>query len=54
MNLECRFGSCLTVIQPGELFAVAEENLDVAVSTHKTIDLVVRTQVKKLQRNMQR
>ena len=27
--------------------------LDVAVATHKTIDLVVQTQVKKLQRNMQ-
>jgi hypothetical protein len=28
-----------------------EETLDVAVATHKTIDLVVQTQVKKLQRN---
>ena len=27
--------------------------LDVAVATHKTIDLVVQTQVRKLQRNMQ-
>ncbi len=35
-------------------FAVAEGFLDVAVATHKTIDLVVRTQVKKLQRNMQK
>jgi hypothetical protein len=35
-------------------FAVTEGFLDVAVATHKTIDLVVRTQVKKLQRNMQK
>jgi Holliday junction resolvase-like predicted endonuclease len=31
----------------------AVEEVDVAVATHKTIDLVVQTQVKKLQRNMQ-
>src|SRR2546427_774098 len=28
MKIECRFGSGLTVIQPGEPFAVAEEKLD--------------------------
>jgi hypothetical protein len=31
-------------------FAVFNEILDVAVATHKTIDLVVQTRVKKLQR----
>lgn len=33
------------------VFAVVNEILDVAVATHKTIDLVVQTRVKKLQRN---
>ena len=28
MKIQRGFGSCLTVIQPGELFAVAEEKLD--------------------------
>ena len=36
-----------------DTFEPAEEEFDVAVATHKTIDLVVQTQVKKLQRNMQ-
>ena len=35
-----------------DTFNPPEEEFDVAVATHKTIDLVVHTQVKKLQRNM--
>jgi hypothetical protein len=37
-----------------DTFQPAEEKFDVAVATHKKIDLVIQTQVKKLQRNMQR
>ncbi len=33
-------------------FRATGVDLDVAVATHKTIDLVVQTQVKKVQRNM--
>ena len=36
-----------------EGFESLKGQFDVAVATHKTIDLVVQTQVKKLQRNMQ-
>jgi hypothetical protein len=37
-----------------ELAQLPQGGLDVAVATHKTIDLVVQRRVKKLQRNMQR
>jgi hypothetical protein len=36
-----------------DTFKPAKEEFDVAVATHKTIDLVVPTQVKKLQRHRQ-
>ena len=39
--------------QPPRL-VILKPLLDVAVATHKTIDLVVQTQVKKLQRKMQK
>jgi hypothetical protein len=35
-----------------QLFESPVQFFDVAVATHKTIDLVVQTQVKKLQRKM--
>ena len=54
MKIQHGFGAGLTVGEAGELFAVAKEKLDLAVTTHKTIDLVVQTQVKKMQRKMQK
>ncbi len=47
-------GAALTpeVIKVGIDLQPAEEEFDVAVATHKTIDLVVHTQVYKLKRNM--
>jgi hypothetical protein len=42
----------LTFLASRQLFDPAVEFFDVAVATHKTIDLVVQTQVKKLQRIM--
>ena len=54
MKIEDRLGAGLTIREAGELFAIPKEKLDVAVATHTTIDLVVRTQVKKLQRKMQK
>ena len=52
MKIERGLGAGLTVREAGKLFAVPKEKLDVAVATHKTINLVVHTQVKKLQRKM--
>jgi hypothetical protein len=43
----------LTFFTARQLFKAPVEFFDVAVATHKTIDLVVQTQVKKLQRNTQ-
>jgi len=42
----------LASLTAGQLLDPAVEFFDVAVATHKTIDLVVQTQVKKLQRKM--
>jgi hypothetical protein len=46
-------GPTLTLLRPRQLLEPAVQFFAVAVATHKTIDLVVQTQVKKLQRNMQ-
>ncbi len=43
----------LTLLTPCQLLEPPVHFFDVAVATHKMIDLVVQTQVKKLQRNMQ-
>ena len=42
----------LALLGARQLLAPAVQFFDVAVATPKTIDLVVQTQVKKLQRNM--
>jgi len=53
MKIEDRLRPGLTIGEARELFAVPKEKLNVVVATHKTIDLVVQTRVKKLQRKMQ-
>ena len=43
----------LALLTARQLLEALVEFFDVAVATHKTIDLVVQTQVKKVKRNMQ-
>ena len=45
-------GLALAFLAARQLLNPPVQDFDVAVATHKTIDLVVQTQVKKLQRNI--